>query len=180
MDALERSYTINHKLVRGLDYYTKTVFEVWAEGIGAQNAMCGGGRYDGLVEQLGGPPTPGIGFGSGIERIILSMKQQGLAPAPEQKPDVFLVSLGQLARMKAIPLLYKLRENELAATTAFGDKSFKTQMRDADRQGARYALILGENELAAGIVAVKNLGDGVQENVPEDRIVSFLLEKIKR
>ena len=180
LDALERSYTINHKLVRGLDYYTKTVFEVWAEGIGAQNAMCGGGRYDGLVEQLGGPPTPGIGFGSGIERIILSMKQQGLAPAPEQKPDVFLVSLGQLARMKAIPLLYKLRENELAATTAFGDKSFKTQMRDADRQGARYALILGENELAAGIVAVKNLGDGVQENVPEDRIVSFLLEKIKR
>jgi histidyl-tRNA synthetase len=179
LDALDRTYTINHKLVRGLDYYTKTVFEVWAQGIGAQNAMCGGGRYDGLIEQLGGPPTPGIGFGSGIERIILSMREQGLAPAPERKPDVFVVSLGQQARMKATQLLYKLRENDLASRIAFGEKSFKAQMRDADRQGARYALILGENEITSSVVAVKNLSDGAQENVPENRIISFLLEKVK-
>ncbi|MBC7240422.1 MAG: ATP phosphoribosyltransferase regulatory subunit, partial [Chloroflexi bacterium] len=105
LDALERPYTINHRLVRGLDYYTKTVFEVWAQGIGAQNAVCGGGRYDGLAQALGGDPTPGIGFGSGMERLVLAMKEQGIAVPGAPVPQVFFVYLGQEAKVRAIQLL---------------------------------------------------------------------------
>ncbi len=178
LDLLGRAYTINHKLVRGLDYYTKTVFEVWAQGIGAQNAMCGGGRYDGLIEQLGGEPTPGIGFGSGIERIIMSMKEQGLQPEPSKPPSVFIVHSGPLVLQMAIDLTYKLREQKLSTIMAFGDRSLKSQMREANRQGARFVLILGEREAKAGVVAVKDLRSGEQVDVPKEKVSSFLLEKI--
>ena len=178
LDLLGRTYTINHKLVRGLDYYTKTVFEVWAQGIGAQNAMCGGGRYDGLIEQLGGEPTPGIGFGSGIERIIMSMKEQGLRPEPSKAPSVFIVHSGPLVLPMAIDLTYKLREQRLSTIMAFGERSFKSQMREANRQGARFVLILGEREAEAGVVAVKDLQSGEQVDIRKESILSFLLEKI--
>ncbi len=178
LDLLGRPYTINHKLVRGLDYYTKTVFEVWAQGIGAQNAMCGGGRYDGLIEQLGGEPTPGIGFGSGIERIIISMKEQGLQPEPSKPPAVFVVHSGPLVLQMAIDLAYKLREQKISTIMAFGERSFKSQMREANRQGARFVLILGEREAEAGVVAVKDLQSGEQVDIPESSIVAYLIEKI--
>ena len=169
-----RTYEINHRLVRGLDYYTKTVFEVWAQGIGAQNAMCGGGRYDGLIEQLGGEPTPGIGFGSGIERIIMSMQEQGLQPDPLPQPSVFIAHFGEAARQASIRLTFWLRENHIGTLLSFGDKSMKAMMRDANRRDAKYVLLIGDNELEKNVIAVKNLQDGTQEDVPADAVLDYL------
>ncbi len=179
LDLLKRQYTINHKLVRGLDYYTKTVFEVWVEGIGSQNAMCGGGRYDGLIEQLGGPPTPGIGFGSGIERIILSMKEQDLQPEPLQGPQVFVIHAGEKAKKIAVELTFKLRENKIATLMAFGEKSFKAQMRDANRQGTKIALILGQDEVDKQLVSVKDLKTGSQDLVAKKDVIDFVASKLR-
>jgi histidyl-tRNA synthetase len=178
LDQLHRPYAINHKLVRGLDYYTKTVFEVWAQGIGSQNAMCGGGRYDGLIEQLGGEPTPGIGFGSGMERIILSMKEQGLQPEPVQEPNVMVIYFGLPAKAKAIDLTFKLRQEKIAVVMSFGEKSFKAQMRDANRMQARCVLILGDSELEKGVVAVKDLQQGDQIEVADADVVALVRGKI--
>jgi len=180
LDLLGRKYTINHKLVRGLDYYTKTVFEVWAQGIGSQSAMCGGGRYDGLIEELGGPPTPGIGFGSGIERIILSMKEQGLEPEPLQQPQVFVVHFGEAAKMKALDLTFRLRNERIPTLISFGEKSFKAQMRDANRQGARLALILGEEEVEENKVTVKDLESGNQDSIAAEEIVAYVAGRIEK
>ncbi len=167
LDALGRPYTINHRLVRGLDYYTKTVFEVWAAGIGAQNAVCGGGRYDGLAEELGGDPTPGIGFGSGMERLVLTMKEQGIEVPGAAKPGVALVYHGAAAKVEAVRLLMALRERGIAAAMAFDDRSFRAQFRGADRDGARYALVIGEQELEAGEAVVHPMRkDAAEERVP--------------
>jgi histidyl-tRNA synthetase len=167
LDALGRPYTINHRLVRGLDYYTKTVFEVWAAGIGAQNAVCGGGRYDGLAEELGGDPTPGIGFGSGMERLVLTMKEQGIEVPGAAKPSVALVYHGAAAKVEAVRLLMALRERGIAAAMAFDDRSFRAQFRGADRDGARYALVIGEQELEAGEAVVHPMRkDAAEERVP--------------
>ncbi|MDZ7295428.1 MAG: histidine--tRNA ligase [candidate division KSB1 bacterium] len=174
LDLLGRPYTLNHRLVRGLDYYTKTVFEVWVEGIGAQNAMCGGGRYDGLIEQLGGPPTPGIGFGSGIERIILSMKEQGLAVPELPKPRVFVAYHGQLARMIALRVISSLRDAGVATTFAPGDRSLKAQLREANRLGTPLVVIVGEDEAARQTAAVKDMLSGTQQEVPLARLVEHI------
>jgi histidyl-tRNA synthetase len=178
LDLMDRSYTINHKLVRGLDYYTKTVFEVWAQGIGSQNAMCGGGRYDGLVEQLGGTATPGIGFGSGIERIILSMKEQGLEPDSQNPPKVFIAHFGAEAKAKALELTFELRAQKISTLLAFGERSMKSQMREANRQDVKYVLILGEQELAQKVVAVKDLTQGEQQNISFAEITNYLKDKL--
>ena len=135
LDALGMPYTINFRLVRGLDYYTKTVFEVWAEGIGAQAAVCGGGRYDGLIEELGGSPTPGIGFAMGIERVIASLKQQGIAPPALPEPRVQVSPLGEAARLPAIRLVNDLRGTGHGALLAFGGRSLKSQLKSADKAG---------------------------------------------
>jgi len=166
LDALHRPYAINHRLVRGLDYYTKTVFEVWAEGIGAQNAVCGGGRYDGLAEELGGDPTPGIGFGSGMERLVLTMKEQGIPVPGIRQPDVSLVYHGDAAKIQAVRLATALRERGIAAVMSFDDRSFRAQFRSADRDGARYALVLGEQELEAGEIVVHPM----LRDAPEERV----------
>jgi histidyl-tRNA synthetase len=137
LDLLSRSYTINHRLVRGLDYYTKTVFEVWAAGIGAQAAVCGGGRYDGLVEVVGGPPTPGVGFGSGLERIILVMKQLNVEVPPLPTPSVFLAHLGPQAKREALRLVDALRRADVGVWMAFGERGLKSQLREASKRGVR-------------------------------------------
>ena len=169
-----RPYTINHTLVRGLDYYTKTVFEVWAQGIGAQNAMCGGGRYDGLIEQFGGQPTPGIGFGSGIERIILSMQEQGLIPPATPLPKVFVIHTGQKARESAITLVNSLRRQKIATLLAFGERSFRSQMREANRHDVRFAVIIGDRECAEGIITLKDMATGDQNEIAMDQAISYL------
>jgi len=174
LDLLGRSYTINHNLVRGLDYYTKTVFEVWAAGIGAQNAVCGGGRYDGLAELIGGPPTPGVGFGSGLERIILVMKQLGVDVPPLPAPPVFLTHLGPQAGREAQRLADALRRADVGTWVSFGERGLRSQLREAGKRGARYAVILGEDELAAGTATVRDMQAGEQTSVELAGLIEWL------
>ena len=174
LDRLGRPYTLNHRLVRGLDYYTKTVFEVWAEGIGAQNAVCGGGRYDVLAESLGGPHVPGVGFGSGLERIILTMKGQGVQVPPLSQPQVMILYLGQEPKEAALQLANELRVAGIRTDTSFGDRSLRAQLRQADRMGVAYACILGEEEMRAGLVAVKDMVAGGQRSVAKESILGWL------
>lgn len=178
LDMLGRTYTINHRLVRGLDYYTKTVFEVWAAGIGAQAAVCGGGRYDGLAELLGGPPTPGVGFGSGLERIILALKQMGVEAPPLPRPPVFVAYLGAQAKCEALRLADALRHAGVGVWLAFGERGLKSQLREAGKRGARYAVILGEEELAAGKAAVRDMQAGEQVDVELAGLVEWLKARI--
>ncbi len=174
LDAAGFEYVINHRLVRGLDYYTKTVFEVWAEGIGAQAAVCGGGRYDGLVEDIGGPPTPGIGFGAGWERIILAMKAQGINPPPLPTPQVFVAPLGEKAKSRAVQLTAHLRRSGIRTLLAFGRRSLKSQMREANRRRIHFTLILGEGELDRDVVAVRDMDSSQQVDVPLDNVIKWL------
>ncbi|MGQ9559154.1 MAG: histidine--tRNA ligase [Candidatus Oleimicrobiaceae bacterium] len=178
LDALGRPYSLNHRLVRGLDYYTKTVFEVWVQGIGAQNAMCGGGRYDGLIEQLGGPPTPGIGFGSGIERIILSMKEQGLTVPSLPRPQVFVAYQGEKGRLFALRTVFALREGGVATTFAPGDRSLKAQLREANRLGVAFVVILGEQEVAREVASLKDMATGAQQEVAPLQLVEHLRSRL--
>ncbi len=178
LDLLGRSYTINHRLVRGLDYYTKTVFEVWAAGIGAQAAVCGGGRYDGLSKLLGGPPTPGVGFGSGLERIILVMKQLGVQAPAITKPSVYLAHLGPQAKREALRLVYDLRREDVGTWIAFGKRGLKSQMREAGKRAARYAVILGDDELAAGTATVRDMQTSEQSTVKLAELLAWLKARV--
>ncbi|HLH21094.1 MAG TPA: histidine--tRNA ligase [Chloroflexota bacterium] len=163
---LDIAFEVNSRLVRGLDYYTKTVFEVWPAEVGAQSALGGGGRYDGLAEQLGGRPTPAIGFATGIERIILNLKQQEVPVPPAPPPHAFIVHAGEPAREKAVALADALRRRGVATLVATGNRSFRAQLRQAGTAGAAWTVILGEDELAAGAATLKDMATGGQERVP--------------
>jgi histidyl-tRNA synthetase len=180
LDTLGQSYVINFRLVRGIDYYTKTVFEVWQEGIGAQAALCGGGRYDGLAEDIGGPPTPGVGFGSGIERIVLGMKEQGIVPPEAPALPVFVAHFGGQTKHKAVEIAYRLRDAGIGTRLVFArvPRSMKSQMREANRHSAGYVLILGDDELAAAEVTVRPLDDSEQQRVALDDVVAWLSERL--
>lgn len=175
LDALERPYQVNYRIVRGLDYYTKTVFEIKADGLGAQDTICGGGRYDGLIEQLGGPPTPGIGFGSGIERIVMAMRQIGLPAPPDPMPRVMVCYLGETAKVAAVKLVESLRRADIGALLAFGDRSLKAQLKSAHRAQAAFAVILGEEEIKAGLATVRDMAQGRQEQIPLDNVLAWLV-----
>lgn len=175
LDLLERRYVINHRLVRGLDYYTKTVFEVWAAGIGAQAAVCGGGRYDGLAELLGGPPTPGVGVAVGLERIIMVMEELGVEPPPAPTPKVFLAYLGREPRLKSMELMDALRRADVGAYLALGrERGLRSQLREADKREVRYTIILGGNELESGAATVRDMKSGDQVDVDLDELVTWL------
>jgi histidyl-tRNA synthetase len=180
LDVLQRPYTINHRLVRGLDYYTKTVFEVWAQGIGAQNAVAGGGRYDGLIEMIGGPSTPGVGFATGLERVILTLKEQKTPVPPLPRAQVAVVSLGAAARLEALRLTSALRAAGVAVTESFGGKGMSAQMKNANRSGALYALILGDNELARQVALLRDLQTGGQDEQPLASVVETLAHRLQR
>ncbi|EHQ88032.1 histidine--tRNA ligase [Desulfosporosinus youngiae] len=169
LDILGRAgvvYRVNPRLVRGLDYYTKTAFEVMVEEIGAQSAICGGGRYDKLVEEIGGPPTAGIGFAMGIERVLAALQVQDKLPKKEPKLFAMLIALGEKAQTEGFALLNALRSQGLPAGMDLLGRSLKNQLKSADRQGARYALILGEEELARNVLVIKDLSLGEQREVP--------------
>jgi histidyl-tRNA synthetase len=175
------AYELNPRLVRGLDYYTHTVFEWTSTALGAQDAVCAGGRYDGLVEQLGGPPTPGIGFAIGVERLILLMRAQN-APLPDLAPQVYFCRFGARAEPLAARLAEDLRRRlpGLRLLLNAGGGSLKAQLRRADGSGARYALILGEDEAAAGAVQVKSLrGEGEARSVAASDLPALLAELLK-
>ena len=170
LEALEVGFRVSHRLVRGLDYYTRTTFEILGGRLGAQNALLGGGRYDGLVRQLGGPDRAGIGFAAGMERLVLAMPD---GPGP-RAPDAFIVALGHAARQPAHRLARDLRRAELTALIDYGDRSMKAQMRRANRTCARHVLILGEDELARGSVTVKDMSSGGETLVGRDDVVRKL------
>jgi len=172
LEVLEVDYHLNPRLVRGLDYYTRTAFEVVCPQLGAQNAVAGGGRYDDLVELLGGPATPAFGFAVGFERLAMVVRQE-LAPGI-RRPEVFLVLLGEAARRKGLRLLDALRQAGLGCVLDYEGRSLKKQLQRAGKSGARWALILGEDELARGEVVCKDLVSGEQQRVGLDRVVEYL------
>jgi len=173
-------FAIEPRLVRGLDYYTHTTFELQASALeAAQNTIVGGGRYDGLVEALGGPPTPGMGFGMGIERLLLAADAEGVFETPEDRVQVWVIDLcgGDPAR----DLAQELRRARVGCDRGFDGRSMRAQMRMADRSGARLALIVGDEELASGVVAVRDLReDSPQEVVPRAAVVKHVLSRLGR
>jgi histidyl-tRNA synthetase len=168
------TFEVDSRLVRGLDYYTRTAFEFVSDVLGpTQSTLCGGGRYDGLAEAIGGDPTPGIGFGLGLERLLIALDEEGVEP-PELQAGVFVVALGESAAQVARALVRALREEGMAAETAYEERPLKAQLKMADRSGAAYAAIIGDQELADGVVTLRRLSDGHQETVKQDEVESWL------
>ncbi|MEE1948637.1 histidine--tRNA ligase [Pseudomonas alcaligenes] len=178
LDAVGIRYEINHKLVRGLDYYNRSVFEWVTDKLGAQGTVCAGGRYDGLVTQLGGKPTPGVGFAMGVERLILLLETLQLLPEELNAPaDLYLCAFGEAAELAGLALAERLRDAipGLRLLVNSGGGSFKSQFKKADKSGARFALILGEDELAARVVGCKPLRDDAQQqNIGWDALSAHL------
>jgi len=166
-------YRENWRLVRGLDYYMRTTFEITAQGLGSQNAVCGGGRYDGLVELLGGPPTKGIGFAIGEDRLILSLQESGKAPS-QQGRDVYIAWMGERAHATAIRAAKDLRKAGFSVELPSVEQKFGKALGQADKLGAKYALILGDNEVSEGLWTLKTLADGSQQKLSESQWLDFL------
>ncbi len=174
LEAMKISYTLNHTLVRGLDYYTRTVFEVWPEMVGRQSALGGGGRYDGLARQIGKRDLPGIGFGTGIERIILNLQRQGIAPTDEKQFSVYVATLGEQAGTYGTGLVDDLRQRGIRALTSYKPRSLKAQLRQAGNFQAEYAVIVGDDELAEGQILLRDLGSSSQENIAAPDVIATL------
>lgn len=168
LDGLGVRYALNPRMVRGLDYYTKTTFEFVHDGLGAQSGIGGGGRYDGLMARLGGQPLSGIGFGLGVDRTLLAMQAEGTSVGVDASVDVFGVGLGAAARDRLVLVAGELRAAGVRVDLAYGGRGLKGAMRAADRSGARLALVLGDRDLAAGVMGLKDLGSGEQRAVPLD------------
>ncbi|MBQ5355252.1 MAG: histidine--tRNA ligase [Clostridia bacterium] len=177
LDACGIGYVIDPHIVRGLDYYTRTVFEFIAEGIGSQSTVCGGGRYDGLMEELGGPKMAGIGFGMGITRLILAMKQNGVEIPALAVPELYIAAMGKEAAVRAARIVSDLRESGINADSEVMGRSLKAQMKYADKIAARYTLILGDAEIASGRAVIKEMATSEQTEVPLDGIAAFLAGK---
>ncbi|MBB1023274.1 MULTISPECIES: histidine--tRNA ligase [unclassified Dietzia] len=180
LDALGVAYEVNPRMVRGLDYYTKTTFEFVHDGLGAQSGIGGGGRYDGLMEQLGGQDLSGIGFGIGVDRTMLALQVEGIDPTVGGRVDVYGVALGAPARAAMVPVLAGFRQAGLRADMAYGDRGMKGAFKAADRSGAAVTLVVGENELASGTVVVKTMATGEQNAVPVDSVVDHVTGLVAR
>ena len=168
LTAMGIDYTVDSSIVRGLDYYTGAVFEFIAEGIGAQSTVCGGGRYDGLVESLGGPALSGIGFGMGITRVILALKEKGLDKIAPKRPTLYVAALGERAQIKALSIVERLRSEGSYAECDIVGRSLKAQMKYANKIGAAYTLIIGDSEIDAGRAQLRNMENGEQTEVDLD------------
>ena len=175
LDRLGVPYEKNPRLVRGLDYYTKTTFEFVHDGLGAQSGIGGGGRYDGLMKQLGGKQElSGIGYGLGVDRTVLALEAEGIAAASDARCEVFGVPMGEAAKDELVAITGRLRAAGIRADIAYGGRGLKGAMKAADRSGARFALVLGENELADGQVELKDLTNGEQQRVALDDVVAHI------
>ena len=170
LDLLNVTYNINPNIVRGLDYYTQTAFEFINYNLGSQNALGGGGRYDGLVKQMGGKDVPGVGFAGGISRLLLSLEQEQLYQGENPSPKFYIVSLGDALTQKAIELLNFLRNNNVYAEYDLEKTNIKSQMKNADRLKAQYSIILGENEVANGVLTIKDMTSGEQTDLPLEKV----------
>ncbi len=179
LDQVGCSYTVDHHLVRGLDYYNRTAFEIIASGLGAQNAVGGGGRYDGLFKELGGPDIPAVGFALGVERLMIVLGEN--LPGHEiKKPDIYLIALGDDAQKTCFLIAQNLRKKSVYVEMGYELKSLKSQMRRADKFGASYVVILGENELVKGVAVLRNMTTKEQFELSLDGIEKTLAEKIKK
>ena len=176
LSQLQITYDVDARLVRGFDYYTKTAFEIVSPDVGAQSSLCGGGRYDGLVQELGGPATPGIGFGMGVERALIALQALNKTAPEDRRPSAFLVTLGDSAREARLQLLTSLRQSHVAADADYSGKSMKAQMRAANKSQAKYAVIVGDDEIAKGTAQLKNLATSEQREVAQSRLAEALLE----
>jgi histidyl-tRNA synthetase len=179
LDALGVIYESAPRLVRGLDYYVRTTFECVHEGLGAQSAIGGGGRYDGLIETLGGPAIGGVGFGLGVDRTCLAVQAEGLALVDESATDVFIIPVGSDAVNTVVALAGAIRSANINADIAYDGRSIKAAMKSADRSGAKFAVIIGDDELATSTAVLKNLVDGSQESLTVESLVSVLLNRMK-
>ena len=181
LSAMGIDFVVNPTIVRGLDYYTRTVFEFVSENIGAQGTVCGGGRYDGLIGMLGGKETPALGFAMGLERLLLLMDKTGCSFPEEPKCDIYIASMGEAASVKACELAMRLREEGFFAQCDSMNRSLKAQMKYADKIGARYTLVIGDNELETGVAKLKNMATSQQSDVSfgEDGLLTAIYEADK-
>jgi len=180
LDVLGIEYEVDPNLVRGLDYYNHTAFEIMstAEGFGAITTLCGGGRYNGLVEEIGGPSVPGIGFALSIERLLLALEAEGVELEVNDGLDAYIVALGDEAKLKAVELISSFRLKGISADMDYMMRKMKAQMKSADRLQAKFVVIIGEEELEEGIVVVKHMETGNQEKVQINEIVNFLKQQL--
>lgn len=180
LDLLGIEYEVDPTLVRGLDYYTHTAFEIMsnAEGFGAITTLAGGGRYDGMIEEFGGPSTPAIGFGMGIERLLMALEAEGIEIPDEDGLDCFIVSVGEEADSKSVQLLHELRKNGIQADKDYQKRKIKAQLKAANRYDAKYVLIIGKEELEKNVVSLKAMATGEQRDVPLENVVEFLKSKV--
>lgn len=174
LDGMGIAYTVDPDIVRGLDYYTKTVFEIASNDIGSQSAVCGGGRYDGLIEELGGAPTPGIGFALGIERLIMVMEKKGLSFGEAEAPKLFVANIGDSAGAYAEKLVYSLRQSGIICEKDRMGRSLKAQMKYADKSGFAYTVVLGDDEIAQKRATLKRMSDGESVVVELDELINYL------
>lgn len=174
LDAMEIVYTVDPGIVRGLDYYTKTAFEFVSNKIGAQGTVCGGGRYDHLIEQLGGPPIPGVGFGLGIERLLLVLEASGIEIPQPDGTDVFIAIMGDRAKTFGLKLLRDLRKNNIKAEIDILSRNIKGQFKYADRLNSKYTIVVGDDELNCGEVSIKTMATSEQKKVSIDKIMEEL------
>ncbi len=165
LDAIHIKYTVNPSIVRGLDYYTKTVFEFVSDDLGAQSTVCGGGRYDGLVEEMGGQPMPALGFGLGMERLMMILDAQKVEFPEPETCDLFIGALGDAARLEAFKLAHSLQEYSISAACDINDRGMKAQMKYADKIAAKYSLVLGDDELATKKAVIKNMKTGEKSKI---------------
>ena len=174
LDGLGISYTVDPRLVRGLDYYTNTAFEIQYPPLGAQSAVCGGGRYDGLVEEIGGPSTPGIGFAIGLERLLLALEMQNLISAPKAQKRVYIAALGKDAVAEGFKIQEELRGLGVLTDMDLQGRSLKGQMKQAGKLDSQFTVIIGSNELEKGAAAVKNMADGTQKDIPFAEVAGYI------
>ena len=179
LDALGVPYVINPRMVRGLDYYTKTTFEFVHDGLGAQSGIGGGGRYDGLMAQLGGKDLSGIGFGLGVDRTLLALQAEGKTVGPSSAVDVFAVPLGDAAKLELVKLAAALRAQDVRVDLAYGDRGLKGAMKAANRSGASIAVVAGDRDIDAGTVGVKDLATGEQVDVAADAVVAEVVSRLR-
>jgi histidyl-tRNA synthetase len=174
LDALGITYVINPRMVRGLDYYTGTTFEFIHEELGAQSGIGGGGRYDGLMEILGGQSLSGIGFGLGVDRALLAARAEGVLKEDQFSSDLFIIPVGESEKAKALSIATELRNAGVRTEIAFGDRALKGAMKAADKSGSRYVIVLGESEIASGNVEVKRMSDGSVSSVKIEELKTFV------
>ncbi|MFA5524169.1 MAG: histidine--tRNA ligase [Tissierellales bacterium] len=180
LEIADIEYKVDPKIVRGLDYYTKTAFEFISNEIGSQSTVCGGGRYDRLVEELGGPPTPAVGFGMGIERLLLTLENNGIEISKEKGLDIFIVTIGEKADKEAFKILTNLRENSISSDKDYLGRSTKAQFKYSDKLDAEYTIVIGDDEVDKGVVTLKNMQTGEQQEIELSNLIVELKSRLRR